>query len=143
MADKSPAPPPAPAPPRNSLAALARGLFTAPLPGVKPGRQQETPLLFTERGCALFVSLLVFERKEDAVLKLSLAELVEAACEWRRKWPQIWQIVRLGDTVRMARFSKLLFDAERTEREYRVALDRILAEVAQAVPVAPAKTAAA
>lgn len=121
--------------PRNSLASLARRLFTASLPALKPGRQQETPLLFTERGCAMFVSLLVFERGEAEVAKLSLPDLVEAACEWRKRWPQIWQIVRLGDTVRIARFSKLLFDNERSEREYRAALEGILAEVAK-LPVA-------
>ena len=116
---------------RRRLAKLARGLFSAPLPRAKPGRQQEAPLLFTERGCALFVSLLVFERKDDVVAKLSVQDLVDLACDWRRKWPQIWQIVRLGDTVRISRFSKLLFDTERSEREYRSAIESIVVEVAK------------
>lgn len=128
--DKSP-----PAPKTShSLGSLARALFAAPLPASKPGRQQEHPLLFTERGCALFVSLMAFERTEPVVAKMTVAEVVEAACDWRKKWPQTWQIVRLGDTVRMARFSALLFGAERTEREYRASLERVLAEQAPAVP---------
>jgi len=133
--DKTPAP--APKSPVTTLGSLARGLFTAPLPPTKVGRQQEMPLMFTERGCALFVSVLAFEGK-DAVLKLSLPELVEAACAWRKKWPQIWQIVRLGDTVRIARFSKLLFDTERTEKEYRADLERILTEAGPAPAAAHA-----
>lgn len=108
----------------HPLQELAAALFAAPVPAARPGREEEAPLRFTERGAALFLAFVSADSPD--VAKMTPAIAIDAAVLWRRMHVQCWQAMRLGDTVRMSMFSKAL-GKPRDERALRAEVDAILA----------------